>query len=105
MFSSVGSGGYVAYADLLMGILHSELGEYERAAGHLQQALAFTQALGDSRWGAYAHLYLGLTAQAQGSHDDARRHLGQSVAMFEQAGDRRGASRVRHALAGTRDSE
>jgi len=105
MFSSVGSGGYVAYADLLMGILHSELGEYERAAGHLQQALAFTQALGDSRWGAYAHLYLGLTAQAQGSHDDARRHLGQSVAMFEQAGDRRGASRVRHALAGTRESE
>jgi tetratricopeptide (TPR) repeat protein/transcriptional regulator with XRE-family HTH domain len=100
-FCSVGSGGYVAYADLLIGILHGELGEHERAAGHLQRALAFAQALGDPRWEAYAHLHLGLTAQAQGSHDDARRYLGQSLAMFEHAGDQRGASRVRHALAGT----
>ena len=59
--SSVRSGGYVAYADLLIGILHSELGEHELATGHLQQALAFAQALGDPRWEAYAHLHLGLT--------------------------------------------
>jgi tetratricopeptide (TPR) repeat protein len=88
----------------LIGILHGELGEHERATDHLQRALAFAQALGDPRWEAYAHLHLGLTAQAQGSHDNARRYMGQSLAMFEQAGDRHGASRVRHALAGTADS-
>ena len=89
----------------MIGILHSELGEHERATGHLQRALVFAQALGDPRWEAYAHLQLGLTAQAQGSYDVARRYLGRSLAMFEQAGDRRGASRVRDALAGTRESE
>src|SRR5262249_8355053 len=66
IFCSVGSGGYVAYADLMIGILHSELGEHERADDHLQQALAFAQALGDPRWEAYGLLNLGLAAHARG---------------------------------------
>ena len=105
IFRSVDSGGYVAYADLMIGVLCSQLGEHERAAGHLQQALAFAQALGDPRWEAYALLNLGVIAQARGSYDEARHHLGQSLAMFEQAGDRHGASRARHVLAGTLESE
>jgi tetratricopeptide (TPR) repeat protein len=100
----VDSGGYVAYADLMIGILYRELGEHERATYHLQQALEFAQTLGDPRWEAYAFLNLGLTAQARGSEDEARHQLGQSQAMFEQAGDRQGASRVRLVLAGVRES-
>ena len=34
----VDSGGYVAYTDLMIGILCSGRGEYDRAAHHLQQA-------------------------------------------------------------------
>ena len=105
IFRSVDSDGYVAYADLMIGVLCSQLGEHERAAGHLQQALAFAQALGDPRWEAYGLLNLGVIAQARGSYDEARHHLGQSLAMFEQAGDRHGASRARHVLAGTLESE
>jgi len=104
IFRQVDSGGYVAYADLMIGILYRELGEHERATDHLQRALEFTQTLGDPRWEAYAFLNLGLTAQARGSEDEARHQLGQSQAMFEQAGDRHGASRVRHVLAGIRES-
>jgi transcriptional regulator with XRE-family HTH domain/tetratricopeptide (TPR) repeat protein len=104
IFRQVDSGGYVAYADLMIGILYRELGEHERATYHLQQALEFAQTLGDPRWEAYAFLNLGLTAQARGSEDEARHQLGQSQAMFEQAGDRQGASRIRLVLAGVRES-
>src|SRR5262249_61852333 len=100
----VDSGGYVAYADLMIGILYRELGEHERATDHLQRALEFTQTLGDPRWEAYAFLNLGLTAQARGSEYEARHQLGQSQAMFEQAGDLDGSSRARHVLAGIRQS-
>jgi len=95
----------VAYADIMIGVLRSELGEHERAAANLQQALAFAQALGDPRWEAYVLLNLGVIALARGSHDEARHHLGQSLAMYERAGDRHGASRVRHVLAGTLESQ
>jgi tetratricopeptide (TPR) repeat protein/transcriptional regulator with XRE-family HTH domain len=105
IFRSVDSGGYVAYTDLMIGVLCSELGEHERAAGHLQQALAFAQALGDPRWEAYGLLNLGVITLARGSHDEARHHLGQSLVMYERAGDRHGASRVRHVLAGTLESD
>src|SRR5215468_7770882 len=105
IFRSVDSGGYVAYTDLMIGVLCSELGEHERAADHLRQALAFAQALGDPRWEAYGLLNLGVITLARGSHDEARRHLGQSLVMYERAGDRHGASRVRHVLAGTLESE
>jgi tetratricopeptide (TPR) repeat protein len=95
----------VAYTDLMIGALCSELGEHERAAGHVQQALAFAQALGDPRWEAYGLLNLGVIALARGSHDEARHHLGQSLVMYERAGDRHGASRARHVLASTSESE
>jgi tetratricopeptide (TPR) repeat protein len=94
----------VAYTDLMIGVLYSELGEHERAAGHLQQALAFAEALGDPRWEAYGLLNLGVIALARGAHDEARHHLGQSLAMYERAGDRHGASRVRHVVAGILES-
>src|SRR5262249_34375208 len=67
IFRSVDSGGYVAYADLMIGILCAEAGDHQQVAGHLQQALAFAQTLGDPRWEAYGLFYLGLTAQAQGA--------------------------------------
>jgi hypothetical protein len=85
----------------MIGVLCSEFGEHERAAGHVQQALAFAQALGDPRWEAYGLLNLAVIALARGAHDEARHHLGQSLAMYERAGDRHGASRVRHVLAGS----
>jgi len=100
MFCALGSGGYVAYADLMIGILCNEQGEHERARDHLQQALAFAQALGDPRWEAYVLLNLGATAQAGGSHDEAFRYVEQSLALFEQARDQHGTARSRHMLAG-----
>src|SRR5262249_57132831 len=71
IFCSVGSGGYVAYADLMIGILHSELGEHERADDHLQQALALAQALGDPPSEAYRLFHHGLAAPTPGSHHDS----------------------------------
>jgi tetratricopeptide (TPR) repeat protein/transcriptional regulator with XRE-family HTH domain len=99
IFCSVESGGYVAYTDLMIGILCNELGEHDRAAGHLRQALAFAEALGDPRWHAYVLLNLGLTAQAQGSHDEARCYLEQSLAMVDEDDDQHWVSRARHVLA------
>ena len=66
IFHSVSSGGYVAYTDLMIGILCSERGEFDRATDHLQQALTFAQALGDPRWEAYALLNLAMAAQGRG---------------------------------------
>src|SRR5262249_39719069 len=71
VFGAVGSGGYVAYTDLMIGILCNERGEYDRAANHLQQALAFAQGLGDPRWEAYAWLNLAVVAQGRGLWDEA----------------------------------
>jgi tetratricopeptide (TPR) repeat protein len=96
----VGSSGYVAYTDLMIGILYTEQGEYGRAEDHLRQALALADALGDPRWQAYGLLNLGATAQARGSYKEAHRYLEQSLALFERARDQHGASRSRHILAG-----
>jgi hypothetical protein len=52
----VKSCGYVAYTELMIGIMYSERGEFDRAAGYLQKALTFAQSLGDPRWEAYALL-------------------------------------------------
>ncbi len=104
MFCAVGSGGYVAYADLMIGILCNEQGEHKQARDHLQQTLAFAQALGDPRWEAYVLLNLGATAQAGRSHDEAHRHLERSLALFEQAGDQHGTARSRHMLARLHES-
>ena len=54
MFRSVNSFGYVAYSDLMIGIMHSERGEFDQTAEHLEQALTFAQSLGNPRWEAYA---------------------------------------------------
>jgi tetratricopeptide (TPR) repeat protein/transcriptional regulator with XRE-family HTH domain len=98
-FSSVQSGGYVAYSDLMIGILCNERGEYDRASHHLQLALAFTDALGDPRWQAYSLLNLAVTDHARGRYAEARRDLKQSLAKFHQAGDRDGISRARKIIA------
>ena len=105
MFRSVNSCGYVAYTDLMMGIMYSERGEFDQAADHLEQALAFAQSLGDPRWEAYGLLNLAVAAQGRGLTDEARRDLERSLDMFQQAGDRHGASRARHVLVGTLESE
>ena len=66
MFRSVNSCGYVAYTDLMMGIMYSERGEFDEAADHLEQALTFAQSLGDRRWEAYGLLNLAVAAQGRG---------------------------------------
>ncbi len=99
IFRSVRSSGYVAYCDLLIGILCNERGEYDQAADHLQQALTFTNTLGDPRWQGYVLLNLAVTAQACGSHAQARQHLMQSLARFHQSGDQSGISRTRQLIA------
>ena len=100
IFHSVSSGGYVAYTDLMIGIVCSERGEFDRAANHLEQALTFAQALGDPRWEAYALLNLAMAAQGRGLRDEARRDLEQSLAMFQDAGDRQGTRNARQLIAG-----
>ncbi len=99
IFRSVSSGGYVAYSDLVIGILHNERGEHDQAADNLQHALTFAQALGDPRWQAYVLLNLAVTARARGWQDEARRDLEQSLAMFQQAGDGQGTSYTRQLIA------
>jgi tetratricopeptide (TPR) repeat protein len=99
LFYSVGSDGYAAYSDLMIGILSHELGELERAADHLQRALGFAQTLGDPRWEAYALLYLGMIARARGSQEEARQRLEQALAMFEKTGERQGLARAHQVIA------
>ena len=99
LFYSVGSDGYAAYSDLMIGILCHELGELERAADHLQRALGFAQTLGDPRWEAYALLYLGVIARARGSQEEARQRLEQALAMFEKTGERQGLARAHQVIA------
>jgi tetratricopeptide (TPR) repeat protein len=103
IFDSVGSAGYAAYSDLMIGILCGEAGDYDRAACHLRLALAFAQALGDPRWEAYVLLNLAVTAHACGTHDEARQHAERSLDMFQQAGDREGASRAIRLIAALRE--
>jgi tetratricopeptide (TPR) repeat protein len=79
----------------MIGILHNELGEYDQAAKHLQQALTFTDTLGDPRWQAYVLLNLAVTAKARGSCAEALRYLQQTLAKFHQADDQHGISRAR----------
>ena len=100
MFRSVNSCGYVAYTDLMMGIMYSERGEFDEAADHLEQALAFAQSLGDPRWEAYGLLNLAVAAQGRGLQDEARRDLERSLDMFQQAGDRQGTRLAGQMLAG-----
>ena len=62
----------------MMGIMYSERGEFDQAADHLEQALAFAQSLGDPRWEAYGLLNLAVAAQGRGLQDEARRDLERS---------------------------
>jgi tetratricopeptide (TPR) repeat protein len=99
IFCSVSSGGYVAYTDLMIGILWNERGEHDLAAHHLEHALTFAQALGDPRWQAYGLLNLAVAAQGRGLQRQAHRDLEQSLAMFQQAGDRQGTHFARQLIA------
>ena len=74
----------------MIGILCSERGEYDRAADHLQQALAFAQGLGDPRWEAYVLLNLAVAARGRGLREEARKDVDRSLAMFPQVGDWQG---------------
>ena len=90
MFLSVNSCGYVAYTNLMIGIMYSERGEFDRAAEYLEHALTFAQSLGDPRWEGYGLLNLAVAAQGRGLQDEARRDLERSLEMFQQADDRQG---------------
>ena len=99
MFRSVNSCGYVAYTDLMIGIMYSERGQFDQAADHLEQAVKFAQSLGDPRWEAYGLLNLAVAAQGRGLADEARRDLARSLDMFQQAGDRQGTRIARQLIA------
>ena len=99
IYRSISSGGYVGYTDLMIGILCSERGEYDRAADHLQQALAFAQGLGDPRWEAYVLLNLAVAAQGRGLQEEAREDVDRSLAMFQQVGDWQGTRQAGRLIA------
>src|SRR5262249_26077996 len=90
---------YVAYTDLMIGILCSERGEFDRAAHHLQQALTFAQGLGDPRWEAYGLLNLAVAAHRRGLRDEARRDVDRSLALFQQVGDWQGTRQAGRLIA------
>jgi tetratricopeptide (TPR) repeat protein len=79
--------------------LCSERGEYDRAAHHLQQALAFAQWLGDPRWEAYALLNLAVAAQGRGLREEAREDVDRSLVMFQQVGDWQGTGQAGRLIA------
>jgi len=99
IFGSVKSCGYVAYSDLMIGIMYSERGEFDQATDHLEQALTFARSLGDPRWEAYALLNLAVAAEGRGLRNEARRDLEQSMTMFQEAGDRQGTGNARRLMA------
>ena len=83
----------------MIGILCSERGEYDRAADHLQQALAFAQGLGDPRWEAYVLLNLAVAARGRGLREEAREDVDRSLAMFQQVGDWQGTRQAGRLIA------
>ena len=66
MFRSVNSCGYVAYTDLMMGIMYSERGEFDRGRRSSRAGAGLRAVTGRPRWEAYALLNLAVAAQGRG---------------------------------------
>jgi DNA-binding SARP family transcriptional activator len=83
-----------AHAVLGLGKTHRQLGRYEPAAEHLQQALALFQRTGDVAGQADTLNSIGTVEGLVGRHGPAAEHLGQALALFRRTNDQDGQARA-----------
>jgi tetratricopeptide (TPR) repeat protein len=73
-----------------LGEVFSEMGRFNRATAHFEQALGLFRDLGDRGGEAWTLFDLGFACQEQGRFHVALAHLEQGLALFRGLGDRRG---------------
>jgi DNA-binding SARP family transcriptional activator/tetratricopeptide (TPR) repeat protein len=77
-----------------LGATHMQMGRYQQAAEHLQQALLLYPRAGDEVGQARARGNLGIIETRLGRYRDAAGHLQQALALYRQTGDQVGQDRV-----------
>jgi DNA-binding SARP family transcriptional activator/tetratricopeptide (TPR) repeat protein len=77
-----------------LGFIDVRQGRYQRAAGHLRQALTLFRETGDRSGEARALGNLGNVNCQQGHYQEAAAHLRQALTLFRETGDRSGEART-----------